>query len=216
MLSMNQQTKLQLLLGLFVGLLVAMNLLGGKIIELPLITTSVGIFMAPLTFLITDVVEEVYGRKVTGGFLLAGVVTLIIVLAYTAIFVQLDPAERFTYDTEYKLVFGNSLRMMIASVVAFVLAQVHDIWAFNFWKTKTHGKFLWLRNNLSTMVSQAIDTLVFMFIAFYHIAPKFDAAFILQLAIPYYLLKIFFAALDTPFVYLGVRWLRNGSTSSDS
>lgn len=208
---MIQQTKLQLLLGLFVGLLVGMNLLGGKIIELPFITTSVGIFMAPLTFLITDIVEEVFGKKVTRGFLLAGVVTLAVILGYTAIFVQLDPADRFTYDPEYKLIFGNSLRMMIASITAFALAQLHDIWAFNFWKIKMHGKFLWLRNNLSTMVSQAIDTLIFMFIAFYQIAPKFDAAFIIQLAIPYYLLKIGFAVIDTPFVYLGVRWLRGES-----
>ncbi|MFH1546557.1 MAG: queuosine precursor transporter [Patescibacteria group bacterium] len=212
---MQLESKIRLLLGFFIGLLVGMNFLGSKIINLPGIATSVGIFMAPFTFLITDIVEEVCGKKVTRDFVKVGVITLVVVFIYTAIFVRLAPAERFTFDAEYKIIFGSSLRIMFASIVAFALAQIHDIWAFNFWKTKTHGKFLWLRNNLSTMVSQAIDTLVFMFIAFYHLAPKFDALFVLQLALPYYLLKIIFAALDTPFVYLGVRWLR-GSSSEQS
>lgn len=208
------ENKLRFLLALFVGLLVGMNLLGGKIISLIGISTSVGIFMAPFTFLITDIVEEVCGKKVTRSFLFSGVAVLLVIFIYTAIFIKIPPAERFEFDAEYKIIFGGSLRILIASIVAFALAQLHDIWAFNFWKTKTHGKFLWLRNNLSTMFSQAIDTLVFMFIAFYQLTPKFDALFILQLALPYYLLKIIFAALDTPLVYLGVRWLRKSGVKN--
>ena len=98
--------------------------------------------------------------------------------------------------------------MIIASIIAFVVSQTHDVWAFEFWKKKTHGKMLWLRNNASTMVSQVIDTLLFMMIAFYGISDKFTFGFIITLAIPYYLFKIAFAALDTPFVYLGARWLK--------
>lgn len=202
--------RLNILLGLFVGLLIGMNLLGVKITTLLGISVSVGIFMVPLTFLITDIVEEVYGKKVTTQFIIAGVITLVMVLLYSVLFIWLEPNERYIYNEEYKTIFGASLRIMIASIVAFLLAQFHDLWAFNFWKKKTAGKALWLRNNLSTFVSQAIDTFVFMMIAFYQVAPKFDVAFIIQLAIPYYIFKIAFAVLDTPLVYLGVWWLKKG------
>jgi len=106
------------------------------------------------------------------------------------------------------------MRIMVASVIAFALAQLHDMWSFAYWKNKTHGKFLWLRNNLSTWVSQAIDTFVFMMIAFYHITDKFTLEFIIQLSIPYYLFKVSFAILDTPFVYLGVAWLKGNKNKS--
>lgn len=203
--------RLNILLGLFVGLLIGMNMLGVKIVTLFGISVSVGIFMVPLTFLITDIVEEVYGKKVTNQFIIAGVITLLIVLLYTALFVALPPHERYAADNAaYTAIFGSSMRIIIASLVAFLLAQLHDIWAFNFWKKKTKGKALWLRNNFSTFVSQAIDTFVFMMIAFYQISPKFDLAFIIQLSIPYYLFKMLFAVLDTPLVYLGVWWLKKG------
>jgi len=143
------------------------------------------------------------------------VITLLIIFLFTALFVWLEPNERYTFNEEYRTIFGGSMRIMIASVIAFVLSQVHDVYAFAFWKKKTHGKALWLRNNLSTIVSQAIDTFVFMMIAFYHLTPKFTVTFILQLAIPYYLFKIAFAALDTPLVYAGVAWLRKGMNDSE-
>jgi len=208
--------KLHLLFGTFIGLLIGMNLLGNKITTLVGISVSVGIFMVPLTFLITDIVEEVYGKEVVKHFIAAGVFTIILVFLFTGFFIWLPPNERFAFNEEYKIIFGSSMRIMIASVTAFFLAQMHDIWAFAYWKKKTGGKFLWLRNNLSTLVSQAIDTLVFMMIAFYQVTEKFTFNFIIQLAIPYYLFKIAFAILDTPFVYLGVAWLRGGMKSLKS
>jgi hypothetical protein len=202
--------RLSILLGLFSAFLVGMNLLGGKITTIFGISVSVGIFLVPLTFLITDIVEEVYGKKVSRHFILVGVITIIAMLAFTAFFVWLEPNERYAMNEEYTAIFGSSMRIMIASVLAFALGQLHDVWAFSFWKKKTEGKFLWLRNNLSTFASQAVDTFVFMMIAFYMVTPKFDFAFVMSLAIPYYIFKIVFAALDTPFIYLGVNWLKKG------
>jgi hypothetical protein len=105
-------------------------------------------------------------------------------------------------------IFQNSSRVILASILAFVISQMHDIWAFDFWKKKTQGKYLWLRNNLSTAVSQFIDTTIFIFLAFYQITPKFDFDFMWQLILPYYAVKLILAFIDTPFVYLGVRWLK--------
>src|SRR3989338_9207 len=205
---MANDTKLNILFGLFVGLLIGMNLLWSKIIGFLGLSTSVAIFLVPFTFLITDIVSEVKGERMARQFLLAGVAALLMILVATSVFVVLEPHARYAHNDSYVTVFGASLRIMVASIIALVLSQYHDIWAFEFWRRKTHGRFLWFRNNASTMVSQAIDTLLFMFIAFWHVAPQFDSLFILQLALPYYLLKILFAGLDTPLVYLGVRLLR--------
>ncbi|MBU0767389.1 queuosine precursor transporter [Patescibacteria group bacterium] len=207
--------KLHLLFGTFIGLLIGMNIIGNKITTLMGISVSVGIFMVPLTFLITDIVEEVYGKEVVKHFIVVGVFTIILVFLFTGFFIWLPPNERFAYNEEYKIIFGSSMRIMLASVIAFFLAQMHDVWAFSYWKKKTGGKYLWLRNNLSTWVSQAIDTIVFMMIAFYQITDKFTLTFIIQLSIPYYLFKVTFALLDTPFVYLGVAWLRDGMKKSE-
>lgn len=206
----SKDLKLKSLLGLFVGLLIGMNLLGVKIIPFFGLSVSVGIFMVPFAFLITDVVSEVYGAKVARQFLFVGISALAMILIYASIFVILPPHDRYPFNVDYKNVFGASIRIMIASMVALTLSQLHDIWAFEYWKKRTNGRFLWLRNNLSTMVSQGIDTLVFMFIAFYMVTPQFTAMFIIQLIIPFYMFKILFAMLDTPLVYLGVRWLKKG------
>ena len=98
--------------------------------------------------------------------------------------------------------------MTFASIVALVISQFHDVWSFEFWKKKTGGRHLWLRNNLSTIVSQLLDTTVFMFIAFYRLTPRFTVSFIFSLIVPYWLFKVFFALLDTPLCYALVAWLR--------
>ena len=208
---MTTNFRLNLLLGIFVGLIIGMNLLGGKIIDFFGVSASVGIFMVPITFLITDIVAEVYGKKAAQQFVNIGVIALVMIFIYTSIFINLSPNARFLANTEYRTIFGASLRIIIASIIAFIISQSHDVWAFHYWKKKTGDRFLWLRNNLSTIVSQAIDTLIFMTIAFYKITPQFDFAFIIKLAIPFYILKVIFALLDTPFAYLGVRWLKNGA-----
>ncbi len=214
---MQKTFKLQILFALFVALLVGVNLIGGKIVEIFGISVSVGIFMMPVLFLITDIVEEVYSKKLAYQFVLSSVIALVVILGFTLLFVSLEPHARFAEkNPAYVETFSQSLRIIIASIIAFLISQTHDVWFFNYLKKKTKGKALWLRNNASTIISQAIDTLVFMFIAFYMITPKFDAMFILSLTIPYYLFKISFAALDTPFVYLGVRWFRGKKKTGDN
>ncbi len=199
--------KTNLLLGLFIASLITANLIGLKIAKIWLIEVSVGIFAYPLTFLITDIIEEVHGKKETKRFVWIGFICLLFVLTLTTLAVSLPFAERSFVKDEYTKVFKTSLRIFVASIAAFLISQFHDVWSFNFWKEKTRGRFLWLRNNASTIVSQFIDTMLFMFIAFYGL-PKFTAAYILRIAMPYYLLKVLVALLDTPFVYLGVWFLK--------
>jgi len=174
------------------------------------IHVSVGIFTVPVMFLITDIIEEVLGKNVAKKFVGVGLVVMIFTIFITILSVisPADPLRQYFSQEAYSQIFGVTIRMSIASIIAFILAQYHDIWAFNFWKKVTASKWLWLRNNASTIVSQFIDSTVFMFIAFYGLTPKFDTVYIFSLIIPYWIFKIVFALLDTPFCYLGVKWLK--------
>ncbi len=200
--------KLQMLFALFICLIIWMNLLGWKIVSLFWTPVSVGIFMVPLTFLITDIVAEVFWKKIVNTFIIWWCISLIVIFIFTIIFVYLEPHSRYDFNAQYKIIFGSSLRMIIASFLAFIISQFHDIIAFEWWKKKTNWKYLWLRNNLSTIVSQFIDTFIFIMIAFYQISPKFTFMFIISMSIPYYLFKVSFALIDTPLVYIGVKWLK--------
>ena len=106
---MQPNFKLNLLLGLFVGLIVGVNLLGVKITTLFGVSVSVGIFMVPFMFLITDIVEEVHGKKLTAQFIWIGVITQIVVFLFVALFLWLEPNERYIYDNEYQIIFGASI-----------------------------------------------------------------------------------------------------------
>jgi len=93
-------------------------------------------------------------------------------------------------------------RIAVGSMVAYLVSQHHDIWAFLYWKKKTKGRFLWLRNNASTMVSQAIDSVIFCSIALWGL---YDTNVWLQLLLSTYVMKLFVAVVDTPFLYLAKR-----------
>jgi hypothetical protein len=202
------ELKTDILLGFFIVSLVLANTLGTKITTLFSVRVSVGIFFIPLLFLITDIIAEVHGKKKAQEFVLISIAVLVFTLIMSYFAIKLPANATWGGQEHFAFVFGSSLRMTVASVIAFVLSQFHDVWSFHFWKQKTQGKYLWLRNNLSTFVSQFIDTVIFMFIAFYQLTPKFTVPFIISLIIPYWLFKIVFALIDTPFCYWGVRWLR--------
>lgn len=214
--KLTREKKVYLLLGLFVGALAAANLLGSKVATFWKITVSVGIFAYPLTFLITDGIAEVYGKEKTRNFVWAGFLSQILIFFLVLLSVKLPPATRYGFNTEFVTVFSMSLRMIVASMTAFLISQLHDIWAFHFWKKMTKGRFLWLRNNFSTITSQAIDTLLFMYLAFYKLTPKFTAGFVLSISIPYFILKIIMALIDTPFCYMIVRWLKKGEEEKEN
>ncbi|MDO8620068.1 MAG: queuosine precursor transporter [bacterium] len=199
--------KVLTLISVFIGVLVGMNLLGGKIITIFGIGASVAVFMVPMSFAMTDIATELYGKRFTRQLTLAGMLTLILLLAYSTLFVSLEPNARFAGNDAYRTVFGSSLRIIVASIVAFSLAQLQDIFIFEKVRAFTKGRYLWIRTNVSTFASELVDTTVFMFIAFYLITPKFDALFVLKMIIPYLLLKLAFAVLITPAVYTGVKLL---------
>lgn len=175
------------------------------------IHVSVGILTVPIMFLVNDIISEVVGKSIAHRLINLALIVMLIVFVITAISVWLpaDPSRQYFSQEAYINIFGVSMRMTIASIIAFILAQKHDVWSFNFWRQKTQGKWLWFRNNASNFASEFIDSTVFMFIAFYGLTSKFNAVYIFSLIIPYWIFKVLFSLIQTPFCYLGVRWLKN-------
>ncbi len=207
--------KRDFLFALFIASMVIVNVLGTKITSICGVRVSVGIFFMPLLFLITDIVGEVYGRKEATLFVNYGTLMLIFLFLMMNLCIWVKPNETWHLQNEYKTIFGSSLRMTLASLISFVISQHVDVFLFDFWKRVTRGKHLWIRNNLSTITSQLFDTILFDFIAFWHINETYTAGFLFTLILPYWLFKVVFALLDTPFCYWGVRWLSDGKLPVD-
>ncbi len=207
---MKRRTKEDILTAIYIGALVMVNLLGSKIMTVAGIRMNVGIVCVPIMFLVTDIMSEVNGRGAARRLVYISMGVLLAMLAFIAFAIAAPPHPSWGNQEAYRSIFSQSLRMTFASVVAFGISQNIDISAFEFWKKCTKGRYLWIRNNLSTMLSQFIDSALFMYLAFWHIAPKFTTAFVFSLVIPLWLIKVLLALLDTPLCYVGVRWLQAG------
>jgi len=205
--------RIYLLLGaLFVTSLVVSNLIFQKFFYwdffgIHTFEISVGILPYPITFLITDLISEIYGKKkanqiVTTGILASFFSLLIIYISNAVPATSWSPVK----DPVFSQVFGATAIAVFASMMAYLLAQYVDIQVFHFWKRRTKGKHLWLRNNFSTFFSQLIDTsaVLFLLCSFGKIKWELFGGLLLS----GFLFKVLVAALDTPFLYLGVYLFR--------
>lgn len=197
-----------ILAGMFIAALVASNLIFQKFFYwnpfgLYRFEISVGILPYPITFLITDIISEIYGKKKANRVVIAGIIAsvfsmLIIYIANEVPAIENSPVN----DVTFTHVFGLSPIAVLASMMAYLFAQFIDIRIFHFWKKKTNGKHLWLRNNFSTFTSQFIDTLtVLALLCSFEILPW---SMFSGLLISGFLFKIIVAALDTPILYIAV------------
>lgn len=207
-----------LLASTFVVLLVLTNIIGIKLFRAPFnpaFALTTGILVYPFTFVVTDLVSEIYGKKradfmVLVGFLMSMVMLLIV---QTAVWVDPHPywvpgeSPFFSSEAEYqhafRSVFSLNGILLVGSMSAYACAQLTDNWLYHFWKRRTKGKHLWLRNNGSTWVSQLVDTAVVNSILFY-IGFGMEFMVGLKIMVTIYLYKLVIAALDTPLIYAGV------------
>jgi uncharacterized integral membrane protein (TIGR00697 family) len=150
-------------------------------------------------FLSTDILSEVYGKKDARKGVWIGFFCLFWAMIAMQFAIRFAPDVSDFIMPHLKQVFSLLPRVSAASLGAYLISQHHDIWAFHFLKTRTEGKYLWLRNNLSTAVSQLIDSLVFTLGAFWGV---YEYDVLIQIIVTTYLFKIIVAALDTPFIYL--------------
>ena len=204
-----------ILASLFVASLVASNLIFQKffywypfnteIFGVKIFEVSVGLLPYPITFLITDILSEIYGKQKANQVVIAGIFASIFSLLIIYVSIK-APATTWSSvnDEMFNTVFGTAPLAVLASMLAYLFAQFIDIRVYHFWKKKTHGKHLWLRNNFSTFSSQFIDTLtVLLLLCSFSIIPwdKFYG-----LLISGVLFKVMIAAIDTPILY-GVVYL---------
>ena len=199
--------KILICLTLYITSLFAANTLGMKLMPFFFGTNlSVGVFCFPIVFIMTDLIGEVYGKKMAKNFVLAGFISILLFLFYSLISTAAPWAEKGLWVKEsYNQVFGLSARISIASLVAFLIAEYQDVFAFFFLKKKTGEKRFWLRSNLSNLWSQLIDTVIFIFVAFLGIYPL---ATMVAIIIPWWLYKVLMGLLYTPLSYLGIYLLK--------
>ena len=204
-----------ILAGLFITSLVASNLIFTKIFYwypfdiniygVKLFELSVGILPYPLTFLITDLISEIYGKRKANQVVTTGIFASIFSILLILISSQVPAIGTSPIDDElFNQVFLNAPLAVLASMLTYLIAQYIDIRIYHFWKNLTKGKHLWLRNNFSTFTSQIIDTFTIVsLLIIFEILPsdKF-----LVLVISGILFKVIVAILDTPLLYFFV-WL---------
>ena len=198
-----------ILTGIFIASLVASNLIFQKFFTWNFLgidfELSVGIIAYPVTFLVTDLISELYGQKranqvVVSGFFASVFTTLLVLISANANAVEWSPID----NTTFTKVFGLTGPAFFASMVAYLSAQLIDVRIFHFWKRLTKGKHLWLRNNASTMFSQLVDTSVILIILCSAGVIEWERFYSLWMM--GWLFKVLVALIDTPIIY-GVIYL---------
>jgi queuosine precursor transporter len=193
-----------ILAGFFVTNAIVAELIGGKLVAFfGLFTQSIGIILWPVVFVLTDLINEHYGKKgvkkltyITVG--LIAYTYILITLAINIPAVERSPIS----DSLFASVFGQSQWIIFGSLVAFVVSQLADVYVFSFFKKRTGGRMIWLRATGSTVISQLFDTFIVQYIAF--VMPgKLLFGEYLFMASKGYVFKLIVAICLTPLIYLG-------------
>ena len=186
------------------------NLVGPKITVVLGFNTSMGAIIYSGIYFATDLLGERYGKREANRAVFVGFAVSIVVVVFGLLSLLFTPSA----DPE-KQAFANSIhgalsvlfnftpRFVFGSLLAYLLSQTHDVWMFHLLRDKTKGKHLWLRNNVSTITSQAIDTVVYGIVVWWAI---FDLRTAIELALVKYVFKVIIALLDTPFIYWAQNW----------
>lgn len=195
---------------LFVAALITCNLIANKFITIDLgfktFIISAGVLPYPITFLITDILSELYGQKRTTHVVLSGFFASVFVLFILWLGAQFPAIEGSPVDdATFNQVFQNAWRVIAASMLAYLVAQLVDVRLFHFWKSVTKGRMLWVRNNFSTMLSQLIDTVLVVVVLF---AGVESTATMTGYIIDGWFFKVLAALVDTIFIYLFMAWAR--------
>lgn len=199
--------KLLLALTIYLSSLFAANTLGLKIMPFLFGShLSVGVFSFPIVFLMTDVIGEIYGKRIAKFFVMAGFVSTALFIGYSLLSLAMPWAKAgmWAHDS-YNQIFGVSLRIAVASLTAFLIAEYQDVLTFFFFKKKLGEKMFWLRSFLSNLWSQFLDTVIFMVIAF---AGVYPTKTLISIIITWWLFKVGMGFLYTPLSYLALKLLR--------
>lgn len=207
---------------LFSVLLVLCNIVGGKFFKMPLFDGALpcSILVYPLTFVLSDLVTEVWGKERANFMVYLGLVSSVLMIFVILGALHLTPHKYWAeqqnqfgfssvkdYQNAFESVFSVSYKILFGSLIAFLTAQLVDIRIYLFFKKLTKDRHLWLRNNLSTWVSQLIDTFIVNSIVLYW-GLKMPFTIGLEIMLATYIIKVLISVGNTPLFYLGVRWAK--------
>lgn len=185
----------------FIMSLLVANVVAGKIVDIFGFIVPAAVVAYGITFLCTDIINEIWGKEEAQKTVKLGFKIQIASMVLILLAIWLPPAIfAIDFDISFKTVLGQNVRVVFASLTAYTISQAHDVISFNFWKNKTKGKHKWIRNNVSTLTSQIIDTAIFITIAFWGLVPN-----LIWMIFSQYILKAIIAIIDTPFFYLFTR-----------
>lgn len=194
----------------FATLLLVANIIAVKLIGVNGWVVPVAVIAYPLTFLVTDTIAELYGRRMATRVVWLGFAVNVLMVALIYVGKIIPPASFWEGQDAYNTMLGSVPRIVLASMLAYLASQHHDVFAFHFWRRLTNGRFLWLRNNASTMVSQGIDTVLFITVAF---AGTIPLQVLFNMIIGQYVIKLVIAILDTPLCYGLVAFIKRRGIS---
>jgi hypothetical protein len=192
------------IIGMFASLTVVANIIASKIVVFGPFTVPAAVLVYSTTFLLTDFLSELYSEKEAIKAVFIGFISNIVLVISIWVAVQWQAAPFWQGQAAFESIFGIVPRIVLGSMIAYIVSQNLDVKIFMSFKNK-YPKYLWLRNNAGTMVSQLVDTLIFITIAFYGTT---SMEILLSLIVGQYIVKWIIAVVDTPFLYL-VKYIYN-------
>ena len=166
------------------------------------LSTAIGTVMFASTFLATDILSECYGKGEAKKAVYIGLFSSALLIVATQIALAYSPSEFDYADGAMRVLFSMNLRISIASMVMYFIANMADVYIFNRLKDKMNGKRLWLRNNVATILCNCLENFGFIGLAF---AGIYDAPTIFTIALSTSIIELLVALLDTPFLYIAKR-----------
>lgn len=182
------------MIGMYAALIVVANILASKIVVFAGLFVPAAVIVYASSFLLTDMLSEFYGKKTAQKAVWTGFLANIMLVVSVYIAIIWEGAPFWENQEAFEAVLKNTPRIVFASMAAYLISQHHDVISYHWWMKKA-PKHLWLRNNASTIVSQALDTVIFISLAFYGTFP------IGAMIVGQYTVKLLIALLDTPFIY---------------
>jgi uncharacterized integral membrane protein (TIGR00697 family) len=208
--------KFDFLIAFYITCVMIAELMGAKTVPLFTIGSfhingTVSLLVLPLIYSINDVIIEVFGKSRAKSLIRTSLFMILFLLVYSLIATNLPPSQRFLPNEKaYETIFGLSTRFAFASLVAFAVSEFSDVYVFSKLREKLGKSKLWLRTNLSNFISEFLDVAIFMSLAYYALDMSVAAnfSFIAGIALPFYLLRCCMSIIETPLVYLGIKWLK--------
>ncbi len=213
--------KLDFLIAFYITCVIISEVMGAKTFPITSIgsfhlNATVVIFVLPFIYAANDIIVEVFGKERAQSVVRSSLFMIFFLLLFSVLATILPPSARFEQtNAAYNTIFGISIRFSAASLIAFAVSEFLDVYIFAKMRAKFGKKKLWLRTNVSNFISEFFDTAIFMTLAFYalNLPVMANLSFIAGIALPYWLLRCFMSVIETPLVYLGVKWLGKNSDS---